>query len=350
MEHLGVITRVDEPMDWVSSITYIQKANGELCLCLDPRDLNEAICCDHHKTPTMEEVAHEFAHSHFFTKLDACHGYWSIVLNQDTSMLTTFNSPFGRYCFLQLPFGLVCSQDIFQKKMDQILKECQGCIGIADDITVHGHTEAEHDAHLQDLVRVACEYDLVFNPQKTHVKAQAVNFFGCLYDANGVHPDPGKVDAVHALPAPTNVTKLQEFLGLVTYLSPFIPGLSTLTAPLWELLKKDADFSWNHTYDITFEWVKEAVVSDTTLRYFDPSLPVTVQVDASQVGLGAALLQNGKPVAFASKALTKIEWWYVNIEREMLSLEQKDSTLTSMDGHSRSNQTTGHLNPSPGKT
>ena len=168
-------------------------------------------------------------------------------------------------------------------------------------------------------MRVARKYDLVFNPQKTHVKAQAVNFFGCLYNTNGIHPDPGKVDAVHALPAPTNVTELQEFLGLVTYLSPFIPGLSTLTAPLQELLKKDTDFSWNRTYDIAFERVKEAVVSDTTLRYFDPSLPVTIQVDASQVGLGAALLQNGKPVAFASKALTKTKCRYANIEREMLA-------------------------------
>ena len=116
--------------------------------------------------------------------------------------------------------------------MDQILKECQGCIRITDDITVHGHTKAEHDACLQHLMQITRKYDLVFNPQKTHIKVQAVNFFECLYDANGVHPDPGKVDAVHALPAPTNITKLQEFLGLVTYLSPFIPGLSTLTAPL----------------------------------------------------------------------------------------------------------------------
>ena len=232
MECLGVITHVDEPMDWVSSITYIQKANGKLCLCLDPRDLIKAIHHDHHKMPTVEEVAHEFAHSCFFTKLDACHGYWSIILDQDSSMLTTFNSPFGRYHFLQLPFGLVWYQDIFQKKMDQILEECQRCIRIADDITVHDRTEAEHDACLRDLMRITCKYDLVFNPQKTHVKAQAVHFFGCLYNANGVHPDPGKVDAVHALPAPTNITELQEFLGLVTYLSPFIPGLSTFTAPL----------------------------------------------------------------------------------------------------------------------
>ena len=135
------------------------------------------------------------------------------------------------------------------------------------------------------------KYNLVFNPQKTYVKAQTINFFGCLYNANGVHPDPGKVDAVHALLAPRNVTELQEFLGLVTYLSPFIPGLSTLIVPLQELLKKDTDFIWNCTYDAAFEWVKEAVLSDTTLRYFDPSLPVTIQVDASQVGLGAAPLQ-----------------------------------------------------------
>ena len=83
-----------EPTDWVSSITYVQKASGELCLCLDPLGLNEAICCNHHKMPTMEEVPHEFMHSHFFTKLDVCHGYWSIILDQDSSLLMTLNSPF----------------------------------------------------------------------------------------------------------------------------------------------------------------------------------------------------------------------------------------------------------------
>ena len=252
-----MIIHVDKPTEWVSSITYVQKANGKLCLCLDPLDLNEAICRDHHKMPTVEEVVHEIVHSHFFTKLDAHHGYWSIILNQDSSLLTTFKSPFGRYCFLQLPFGLVCSLDIFQKKMDQILEETQGCIGIIDDITIHSHTEVEHDAHLQDLMWIACKYNLVFNPQKTHMKAQAINFLGCLYDANGVHPDLGKVDAIHTLLAPTNITKLQEFLGLVMCLSPFIPGLSTLTTPLQELFKKDTDFTWNHTYDAAFQFSKK---------------------------------------------------------------------------------------------
>ena len=107
---------------------------------------------------------------------------------------------------------------------------------------------------------------------------------------------------------------------MVTYLSPFILGLSTLTAPLCELLKKDTDFTWNCTYDATFQCVKDAVVSDPTLWYFDPSLPVTIQVDASQVGLGVVLLQNYKPMAFTSNDLTDTKCCYANIEKEMLAV------------------------------
>ena len=110
---------------------------------------------------------HEFAHSHYFTKLDAHPRYWSIVLDQETSLLTTFNSPFGRYHFMYLPFGLVCSQDIFQKKMDQILEEWHGCIGIADDITVHSHTKSEHDAHLWNLMHVTHKYGLCSTHKNT---------------------------------------------------------------------------------------------------------------------------------------------------------------------------------------
>ena len=107
---------------------------------------------------------------------------------------------------------------------------------------------------------------------------------------------------------------------MVTYLGPFIPGLSTLTALLCELLKKDTDFTWNPTYEAAFQHVKDAVVSDTTLQYFDPSLPMTIQVDASPVGLVVLLLQNHEPVAFASKALTDAKCHYTNIEREMLAV------------------------------
>ena len=127
-------------------------------------------------------------------------------------------------------------------------------------------------------MEVAWKYGLVFNYKKTQVKAPMVKFFGCLYDESGVHPGPEKVEAVHALLTLTNITELQVFLGMVTYLSPFIPGLSTLTAPLHELLKKDAEFSWDATYQTSFQCVKDAAVSDTTLQYFDASRPIKLML------------------------------------------------------------------------
>ena len=204
--------------------------------------------------------------------------------------------------------------------MDQILKECEGCIGIADDITVHGCMGAEYDSHLWKFTEVTWKYRLVFNPKKTQVKAPMVKFFGCLYDESGVHPDPEKVDAVHALPTPTNITELQEFFGMVICLSSFIPGLSTLTPPPCQLFKKDAEFSWDASYQTAFQHVKDAVASDTTLQYFDASCPIKVKVDASQVKLEAALLQDNKPVVFTSKVLTTVEHHYANIEHEILAV------------------------------
>ena len=147
-----------------------------------------------------------------------------------------------------------------------------------------------------------------------------VTFFWCLHNESGVHPDPEKVDAVHILSIPTNVMELQEFLGIVTQLSPFIPGLSTLTASLYELLKKGSEFEWNTSYQTAFQCVKDAVIGNTTLWYFTASRPLTVQVDASQVGLGAALCQDNKTVTFTSKALIEMQHHYTNIECEMLAV------------------------------
>ena len=123
MVKLGVITPVDEPTDWVSSVANACKECGELHLCLDPWDLNNAIHRDHHCTPTVDEAAHAFAHSKYFTKLDARHGYWAVVHDSKSSLFTTFNTPYGQYHFLHLPFGIACSQDGFQKRKDQILEE-----------------------------------------------------------------------------------------------------------------------------------------------------------------------------------------------------------------------------------
>ena len=191
--------------------------------------------------------------------------------------------------------------------MDQILECCEGVIGIADDVIIYGKDDEDHDQKLHRFIHITSQHGLVFNREKCEVKKDSVTFFGTVYDANGAYPDPKKVDVIHEMPPPENQTQLQQFLGMVMYLSPFIPSLSTHTATLWELLKKDSEFMWNTTYQEAFNQIKQSVCKDTTLWYFDIWKPVTVQVDASKKGLGATLLQDGHPVAFASKALTPTE-------------------------------------------
>ena len=230
-----------------------------------------------------------------------------------------FNTPWGCYRFVHLPWSLICVQNIFQWMMDIILECCEGVIRIADDVVIHGQDDKEHDRCLHTLMQVAREYGLVFNGKKCAVKQPSIKFFGWIYDKDGAHPDPSKVTAIHNMPALETPSQLQKFLGMVTYLSPFVPSLSSFTAPLCGLLKKDPEFTWNKTYQDAFDSVKSLVCSDTTLCYFDVCRPAIIQVNASKKGLGAALLQDGHPVAFTYKALTPTEQHYANIEHELLT-------------------------------
>ena len=166
----------------MNSAAYSRKSSGRLRICLDPKDLNRAIKRNHHVTPTLEELTHKFAGSTIFSKVDARHEYWSVALDEESSMLTTFNSPFGRYRYLRMPFGLRMSQDVFQQKMDQILESCPGCIGIADDVAVFGRNAEEHDKNLHNLLQVARQHGLVFNADKCEIKQERIKFFGLYFD------------------------------------------------------------------------------------------------------------------------------------------------------------------------
>ena len=123
--------------------------------------------------------------------------------------------------------------------MDQIFEHCEGAIGIADVVVIHRKDDAEHDQNLHRFMHVAQQHGCVFSGEKCEVKKDSVTFFGTVYDADGAHPDPKKV---HQMPSPETPSQLQQFLEMITYLSPFIPSLSTHTAPLQELLKKDSEF------------------------------------------------------------------------------------------------------------
>ncbi len=136
----------------------------------------------------------------------------------------------------------------------------------------------------------------------------------------GIKPDPTKTDAVRSMPTPADKHDVQRFLGMTNYLSKFIPGYSEKTAPLRQLLLQDVEWSWLEHHMAAFTRLKKLLTSPSVLQYFDVHQPVVLSADASQHGLGAVCLQNNKPVAFSSRALTQSESRYAQIEKELLAL------------------------------
>lgn len=319
MIKLDVIRPVSEPTEWVSHVTYVRKSDGSLRLCLDPKNLNENLKRRQHHIPTLEEIGHKFSGATVFSKLDARSGYWCVELEEQSQLLTTFHTHRGRHCFKRLPFGLNVSQDVFQSAMDQILEGLPGVISIADDIAVVGTSQEDHDRNLHALMIRAREKGLVFNYEKCKIKTDEITFFGNVYNAEGVHPDPAKVQAIQDIATPSNASQLKSFLGLITYLSSYIPHLSEQTASLRMLLRQDAEFDWLPCHQKAFENLKRIIENASALSFFDPKKPVVLQADASKEALGAALLQDNRVIAFASKSLTDTEKRYANIEREMLA-------------------------------
>jgi len=307
MLEAGIIAPVDTPTDWVNSIvlseTTDDKGNiAKIRVCLDPRDLNKWVKRDYHNTKTVDKVVTQLSNAKYFTLIDAKKGYWHVPLDKESSYLITFGTPFGRFRFCRLPFGLVVSQDIFQRQLDTALEGLNGVTSIADDIFVYGSTEEEHDRNLINLMERAQEKGIVFNAEKLQFKCNKVSFFGHTWSPEGVCPDNKKVSAILDIEAPKDTKNLQSFLGLVNYLTRYSGQLATLTAPLRELTKKESLFSWGPEHDEAFRKVKMEISSLGVLRYFDPKEETVIQTDASLKGIGAVLLQGGQPICYASKA------------------------------------------------
>ena len=311
-----------EPTPWVSSVTYPVKPTGEVRPCLDARDLNKAIIRENHKPQTVEEIAHQLAGAMVFTKADALKAFLQVHLTKESSKLLVINTHKGRYRFKQMPFGAKMSQDVFQMKMDLIMEQCPGVISIHDDIVVCGVSKEDHDANLVNLLNVAQIEGLVLNSKKLELKCPRVSFFGAEYSADGMHPCPKKIQGITEMTPPMDKQQLASFIEMVTYMGNFVPHLSHHTEPLRAMLKQEAVFAWDEMANASFQKIKDLIAKSATkpLHYYDQRKPVTVQADASQRGLGACLLQDGQPIAYASKSLTDTETRYANIERELLAI------------------------------
>ena len=320
LESLKVIAPVDEPTEWVSQIVVAVKKSGELRVCIDPKPLNDALRREHYQIPVIDDLLPDLTDARVFTKTDLASAFWHLELDHESSMLTTFATPYGRYRWLRLPFGLSVSSEIFQKRLHQELDGLPGVKCIADDVLIHGTNEADHDSNLEAFMSRCQLKGIKLNSQKLEFKCDEVPFHGHLLTAEGLKPDPEKVRAIVEMPRPEKRDDILRLNGMVNYLSRFLPNLSDVMKPLRDLTHKDAVWCWDDLQEKAWNDVKNLIVSAPVLAYYKPSEVLEIQCDSSQSGLGAALMQNGHPIAYASRALTETESRYAQIEKEMIAI------------------------------
>ena len=224
----GVIRQVTEPTDWCAAIVAVPKSSGALRICVDLKQLNKAVRREHYTLPSLEDIAPRLRDSKVFSKLDAASGFGQIPLDEKSQLLTTFITPFGRYAFRRVPFGITSAPEIFQRKMAELLEGLEGVEVIMDDILVHGRTVEEHDRRLAAVLRRIHESGMRLNKAKCLFRVPELIYFGHRVGQNGVRPGPEKVKALRELEAPTNVSELRTVLGMFQFLGRFLSHLSTV--------------------------------------------------------------------------------------------------------------------------
>lgn len=314
-----IIYKIEEPTEWVNNITIVEKNDGSIRICLDPVNLNKNICYDQHPIPTVEEISLKLRGKSVFTVLDMKEGFYHVQLDDESCKLCTFITPFGKYCFKRLPFGLSVSPEVFQRMNEKVFEGLE--VGIYfDDIVIAGKDEYEHDMLLKQVIERAKKFGVVFNTKKIQYKSESIRFLGQIFNKEGVRPNNEYIQAILAIEKPKNKKEVLRFLGMVNYLIKYLPSLSELSFPLRQLIKNNIEFVWTSDIDKSFVDIKQLIANITTLKIFDPNLPIVVQTDASQYGIGGCLLQEGQPIAFCSKSLTNTEIKYSQIEKEYLAI------------------------------
>ncbi|XP_054276522.1 uncharacterized protein K02A2.6-like [Macrosteles quadrilineatus] len=220
----GVIVPVEHATDWCAPMVVCAKKGGGVRICVDLSKLNNSVKRRFYPIPKIELSLAEIAGAKYFSKIDANSGFWQLNLAEESQDYTTFITPFGRYKFRKLPFGITSAPEEFQRRMSKALEGAKNCLVHIDDCLIWGRTKEEHDECLRAVLERVQANGITLNKQKSEFCKKTVTFLGFVLSKDGIKPDPSKVQAIVDLPAPRNSNEVQRFMGMITFLAKFIPN------------------------------------------------------------------------------------------------------------------------------
>lgn len=321
----GIIKKIDEPTEWCHPLVVVQKSKGGIRICVDLTKLNKFVKRPIHplKTP-REAVSNIPLGCKYFTTFDAKSGYWQIPLDEESQKLTTFVTPWGRYCFTRGPMGLSSTGDEYCRRGDEIFRTLD-IQKVMDDLISYDTSFKKHYGNVRKILEMCRIHRLTMNPDKFHFAQPETDFCGYIVGQKGFTVDEKKIEALRNFPQPENITQLRSFLGLVNQFADFSSKISKHASTLRTLLSTKNDYTWTTNHEESFNELKQLLTSPPILKQFDPTLETDLQTDASRIhGLGFALLQKHNDrwhlVQCGSRVLSSAESRYAMVELELLAV------------------------------
>jgi hypothetical protein len=304
---------------WGAPDKFVNKKDGSRRMCVDYRSLNELTIKNKYPLPRIEDLFDQMRGATVFSKIDLRSSYHQLKIRTEDTPKTAFTTRYGLYEFLIMSFGLTNAPTYFMNLMNKVFMEYldQFVVVFIDDILVYSQNEEAHEEHLRLVLQKLRNNQLYAKISKCDFWLKEVAFLGHIIMNGGIKVDPGKISEILNWKQPTNVSKIRSFLGLGGYYRRFIEGFSKIVKPLTSLLEKGKEFKWDEACQKCFEELKERLTTAPVLIMPHIHTGFDVYCDASHLGFGYVLMQEGKVIAYASRQLRKHEKSYPTHDLEL---------------------------------
>jgi hypothetical protein len=289
---------------------------------------NDITASDTYPLPLLRQIFDSLGTAKYYTVLDLTKGFYQIPIREKDKWLTSFVNGRGLWEYNVMPFGVKNAPATFQRLMDEVLggKERNGyCLCYIDDVIIFSDTFEDHLKHLDDVLTCIAKAGLTINPAKVQICTDKIEYLGMIVEPGSMTTSPKKVNAILNFPTPTNTKEVQRFMGIYNFVRVFVPQVSTTANPLHALQSPKNKFIWTPQCEKAFQQMKLDIVEYTKLYLPDRRKPFYIRTDASDVGIGAVLMQYDldnvlHPVSYVSRSLSKAEKNYSTCHKECLGV------------------------------